>query len=129
MRYVYVTEEYERAIGFYRDGLRFPIKASWDNSDSRGTVFEAMDGELEVHGPPDDGFAKDQIIGSWLTLNGESGVLLKVDDIDARFSEVESAGIDIAVPLTTHPWGYKEFGIRDPDGHVVAFFEEQGNHE
>ncbi len=129
MRYVYVTDEYERAIGFYRDGLRFPIKDSWDNDESKGTVFVAVDGELEVHGPPDGGFTNDQIIGSWRALNGESGVLFKVDDIDAKFSEFESAGIEITVPMTQHPWGYKEFGIRDPDGHVVAFYAESGSQD
>ena len=127
MRYVYVTEEYERAISFYRDGLKFPIKNSWDNEQSKGTVFEAVDGELEVHGPPDSGFNKDQIIGSWRALNGESGVLFKVDDIDSLFDEIKSSGIEITVPLTEHPWGFKEFGIRDPDGHVVAFYAETGS--
>ena len=104
--------------------MRFPVKASWDNEESKGTVFAVGEGELEVHGPPDDGFAKDQIIGSWRAANGESGVLIKVDNVDARFDEVKSAGIEITAPLVTHPWGYKEFGIRDSDGHVVAFYAE-----
>ena len=92
-------------------------------------MFEAVDGEVEVHGPPANGSASDQIIGSWRALNGESGVLFKVDDIDALFKRVQSEGIEITVPLTLHPWGYKEFGMRDPDGHVVAFYAESGSQE
>lgn len=92
-------------------------------------MFEAGDGEVEVHGPPANGSASDQIIGSWRASNGESGVLFKVDDIDALFKRVQSEGIEITVPLTLHPWGYKEFGMRDLDGHVVAFYAESGSQE
>ncbi len=122
MRYVYVTDDYDKAIMFYRDGLGFPVKESWDNRECKGTVFVAADGELEVHGPPENGFSKDQIIGSWRAVYGESGVLFQVDDVDAVHERAVKQGIDIEVPLTQHSWGYREFGIRDPDGHVVAFY-------
>jgi catechol 2,3-dioxygenase-like lactoylglutathione lyase family enzyme len=45
---------------------------------------------------------------------------LYVDDVEAVLSECERTGATIVNPLTRHPWGNRDFVLRDPDGHRVA---------
>jgi uncharacterized glyoxalase superfamily protein PhnB len=42
---------------------------------------------------------------------------LRVDDVDAFRDRAVRARAEITKPLTTEPWGMREFGIRSPDGH------------
>jgi len=43
-----------------------------------------------------------------------------VEDLHRRCVE---AGVTITSPLTTQPWGNRDFVIADPDGHQIAFGE------
>lgn len=43
-----------------------------------------------------------------------------VNDVEAVHEECERAGAPISQGLTRHPWGNRDFVIRDPDGHRIA---------
>ena len=43
---------------------------------------------------------------------------IKVADLDATFRELEGKA-ELVYPITTKPWGDREFTIRDPDGHTL----------
>jgi len=43
---------------------------------------------------------------------------LTVSDIDAAFKEIRG-NAEVVAPITTKPWGLREFTIRDPDGHTI----------
>ena len=43
-----------------------------------------------------------------------------VSDVDALHSACVRDNVTITSPLTTHPWGTRDFVIRDPDGHQIA---------
>src|SRR5882724_4461075 len=43
-----------------------------------------------------------------------------VNDVDAVHDDCERTGAPIVTPLTRHPWGNRDFVIRDPDGHRIA---------
>lgn len=40
-----------------------------------------------------------------------------VDDIDAAYVRLRSAGADVLKPPTDEPWGLRELGVQTPDGH------------
>lgn len=44
-----------------------------------------------------------------------------VDDAGALAREYERAGVELAQPLRTEPWGAETFIVRDPDGNLVLF--------
>lgn len=50
-----------------------------------------------------------------------SGVLLnfEIEDPDAVYREVESAGLPILVPLRDEPFGQRHFITRDPNGVLI----------
>ena len=52
-----------------------------------------------------------------------AAVYFTVQGVDGLLSRCEAAGATIAVPLTTHPWGHRDFVVKDPDGHLLAIGE------
>ncbi len=44
-----------------------------------------------------------------------------VDGIEAFYEQCVASGATIIKPLTTTPWGTKDFYIEDPDGNVTSF--------
>ena len=52
------------------------------------------------------------------TLGGAAGgMVLLVQDVDAHFKAARDAGATIVREPTNQPYGQREYGVRDPDGH------------
>ncbi|MEM9293852.1 MAG: VOC family protein [Acidobacteriota bacterium] len=47
-----------------------------------------------------------------------------VEDVDAFFREVESAGLEDRTAVSDTPWGTREFHLRDPDGNGLQFYRD-----
>jgi predicted enzyme related to lactoylglutathione lyase len=43
-----------------------------------------------------------------------------VNDVDDVHGQCQRTGTSIVSPLTRHPWGNRDFVIKDPDGHRIA---------
>jgi predicted enzyme related to lactoylglutathione lyase len=46
-------------------------------------------------------------------------ISVRVDDIDAAYTEAQARGYEIVHPLTTEEWGVTRFFLRAPDGNVL----------
>jgi uncharacterized glyoxalase superfamily protein PhnB len=46
-----------------------------------------------------------------------SGLVVQVDDVDAHFKRAVAAGARIDSQPVDQPYGYREYGARDPEGH------------
>jgi len=51
---------------------------------------------------------------------------VEVPDDQAAFDQCTAAGATVTMPLTTHPWGMRDFVFRDLDGHQIAVGEQIG---
>lgn len=47
----------------------------------------------------------------------------EVENIDALHEEYREKGVAFLGVLETKPWGQREFAVRTPDGHRIAFGE------
>lgn len=57
-------------------------------------------------------------------LAGTASCRVEVDDVDALHAELQPHGIlHPNAALKDQPWGTREFGILDPDGNLITFFE------
>lgn len=54
-------------------------------------------------------------------VNETTAGYLGVDDVDALHADCVRQGAEIAVELTEHPWGLRDFVVRIPGGHRLAF--------
>ena len=49
------------------------------------------------------------------------GMVVHVEDVDEHFARVRAAGAEILSEPTDQPYGQREYGVRDPDGHSWWF--------
>ncbi len=108
-RLVIAVPDLARSIAWYRDVLGFRIH----DVEAPGWAFlshgrcHVMAGECPEATPARD-------------LGDHSYVAyLDVDDIDAFYARVVTAGADLLKPLRDEPWGMREFGVRTIDGHRI----------
>lgn len=113
---VLVVEDLDRSLRFYTETLGIPLGhrsgpfAQLDTGQTRLALYHrpAMAdtlgwGELPAPDPQRPGF--------------ELG--FKVDDVDAAFAELTTAGVEAVTPPTDRPWGQRTAYVRDPDGHLI----------
>ena len=63
-------------------------------------------------------------LGSERTNNEEWSAYLYVDDVDTHHEAVKATGVEIVYPLEDQFYGCRDYTIRDPDGHLIAFGQE-----
>src|SRR5262249_23485374 len=100
----------ERSVRFYVDRLGF-------KEDFRFRDFYAglKAGGTSVHLKRIDGL--DPSI-AFVQAGDHLHLYLRVTDLDAAYAELHG-NVEIVYPITTKPWGDREFTIRDPDGHTI----------
>jgi uncharacterized glyoxalase superfamily protein PhnB len=111
-----------RSVAFYRDVLGFEFEGWWDE-EARTYASEPAPGHagdfaelqagnlvLHLHRAGDD-----------QKLDAGSSILhLKVKDADAYYEQVTGRGGRFDPPRN-QVWGWRQFYVRDPDGHRWSF--------
>lgn len=68
----------------------------------------------------EDAFAKD-------SMSADKGrgmyVYIRVDDVDAKYKELNALGLKPATEPTDWQWGNREFILKDPDGYKLCFWQ------
>jgi hypothetical protein len=54
-------------------------------------------------------------------------VYVSVEDVDAKYKEIEKLRIPSATPPRDWPWGNREFIVKYPDGYKMCFWQNVGN--
>jgi uncharacterized glyoxalase superfamily protein PhnB len=57
----------------------------------------------------------------WQVVENMWNVYIRVEDVDAFCAEVQERGAELDYSLCNQPWGMREFGLQDPDGHDIGF--------
>ena len=57
----------------------------------------------------------------WKIVDQMSNAYFWVDDADSLYEELQRSGAKIDYTLQNKPYGIREFGIQDLDGHDIAF--------
>lgn len=112
---VVLTDDMDRALGFYCDVLGLPLGhrsgpfAQLDTGRTRIALYEreAMADTLgfEIRRPGAE--APPFELG------------FKVDDVDGAYAEIVRAGAEGVTPPTDRPWGQRTAYVRDPDGNLI----------
>ena len=114
------TKNYEALLQFYRDRLKMNITESWDDPGNRGTLL-AFGGKvastvievIELGNEAVPGVKPVNVVLS-----------IEVDNVDAWHDELINRGIPIARGLVDNPWGHRSFGIDDPDGFRIWYYQD-----
>ncbi|MEZ5665878.1 MAG: VOC family protein [Alphaproteobacteria bacterium] len=100
-----------RSVAFYRDRLGFAEEGLWgDGPDFAivrcGRVTIALDRSRE------GGVPVNQYWAAYLYVD---------DDVDALCARYRDAGVEIVRGPEDMFYGLRDFDVRDPDGHLLAF--------
>ena len=104
-----------RAHAYYADRLGFRSPRMWGDPptfciaqrDGLELMLAQVDRGHEVHANAEN--------------EGRIDVYFWVNDADALHAEFASHGAEVVCSPADQPYGMREFLIRDPDGHVLAF--------
>ncbi len=119
IRIVRHTRNYVDMLAFYRDSLGMKVTRAWDEPHNRGTLlaFREKIGQLEIE------------ILEW----GEEAVpgarpvnvdlSIEVDNADAWHTELLQREIMVMRGPENMPWGHRRFGVDDPDGLRIWFYQ------
>jgi catechol 2,3-dioxygenase-like lactoylglutathione lyase family enzyme len=105
------SADWERTVGFYRDGLELPVGMENDwfvefrvGGDSRLSIADERRASIKSCG------------------GGGVTVALEVADIDAAWQSAKAKGLS-PTEVRDHPWNARVFYLVDPDGHRVELWE------
>ena len=113
---VFVVENIQRAIEYYRDRLGFTIDVYEEEPEHYATA-QRDDGHVHfahedgVKGRPNHEVIPPDMFDAYFWP----------DDVDALHAELADRGAIIIQAPTDQPYGLREFRVQDPDGYILAF--------
>jgi lactoylglutathione lyase len=123
VRFELFVDDYDRTIGFYTQALGFSVarrEASYVSL-RHGDVTIGLG--LIANLPADSagpGFTQRRV-------RREQGagveIVLETEDLDGLYERVLASGFPLAEPMTSQPWGLRDFRITDPDGYYLRLTE------
>lgn len=114
---VLLVRDVRAAANHYRDALGFTYDRLWGEPPTFCIV--QRDGQRLFLAQPDQ--PEPGITPHWKLAHKMFSAYFWVDDAEALYEEVMARGATIDWSLYITPYGVKEFGIQDLDGHDIAF--------
>lgn len=121
LRVALTTQEYERLVNFYCDGLGIEPAALWNNDGGRALMLELGSATLEIFDEK-EAEAIDRIEAG-RRLSGPVRFALRVPDSNAALERLLAHGATLVHPPVVTPWGDTNVRLQDPDGMQITLFE------
>jgi uncharacterized glyoxalase superfamily protein PhnB len=115
------TKNYEAMVEFYRDRLGMSIQQAWDHPGDRGTLLsfggKTPNTVIEVIELGEEAVPGVKPINVVISV--------EVPAVDEWCNQLISRGVAIARGLEDAPWGHRSFGIDDPDGFRIWYYQDR----
>ncbi|MET8786808.1 VOC family protein [Streptomyces sp. NPDC004589] len=121
----------EASLAFYRDTLGFEVRNDVGYGGMRWITVGPADrpGTSLVLEPPaaDPEVTEDErrTIVEMMAKGTYARVLLATPDLDGTFARLRTAGVEIVQEPTEHPYGVRDFAVRDPAGNLIRINEQR----
>ena len=106
----------DSAVDFYTEVLGFKgerVSPGRHYFDCGGTILACYDPIADGDGPGD----------GW-QHHFNQYIYISVDNLEAVYSRIESAGGEIEHAIENKPWGERIFYAKDPSGNPISFVDE-----
>ena len=114
------TKNYEAMVEFYRDRLEMAVTLAWDDPANRGTLLsfggKASNAVIEVLELEDEAVPGVKPVNVVLSI--------EVAAVEEWHAELIARGVPIARGLEDATWGHRSFGIDDPDGLRIWYYQD-----
>lgn len=127
MRIAITTQDYERLVKFYCDGLGIEPTQIWNNGQGKALILEMGQATLEIF---DETQAEtiDQIEAG-KRVSGGIRFALQVPDLKAAMERLLAHGATLVHPPVITPWGDHNVRLQDPDGMQITLFQATQHEE
>ncbi|MEV6994737.1 VOC family protein [Streptomyces sp. NPDC093228] len=121
----------EASLAFYRDTLGFEVRNDVGYGGMRWITVGPADqpGTSIVLEPPaaDPGVTEDErrTIVEMMAKGSYARVLLATPALDGTFARLRTAGVEVVQEPTEHPYGVRDFAVRDPAGNLIRINEQR----
>ncbi len=121
----------DAALEFYRDILGFEVRNDVGYQDMRWITVAppGAPGPAIVLHPPgvDPGLTDEEkrVIDELIAKGLYGAITLATDDLDALFTHLEAAGVDIVQEPTDQDYGVRDCAVRDPAGNLIRINQAQ----
>lgn len=114
------TQNFEVMTRFYHEVLEMKIVESWDELGNQGALLSPGEkvgtAVIEILQLGDE--AKPGLKPANVVLS------IEIDDVDGWHDHLSNRGVIIARGLEDAPWGHRSFGVDDPDGFRIWFYQD-----
>lgn len=125
LRLVITVDDYEQALGFYRDVLGLTEQAAYDAPNGgRVTLLDAGRATVELADAAQADFIDEVEVGR--RVAGQLRVAFEVTDAAGATSRLAAAGATVIAEPTVTPWNSLNARLTAPDGIQLTLFEELG---
>jgi len=104
------------SANYFRDCVGFQYDRFW--GEPPGFCICYRDGHYLMLGRVDD---PGKIVPYWKIRDKMWNAYFWVDDADGLYAEMKAKGAKMDYGPCTQPYGVREFGIQDLDGHDIGF--------
>ena len=121
LRVALTTNDYERLVAFYCQGLGMEPAAQWSNDGGHALVLEMGKATLEIFDEP-QAAAIDQIEAE-KRVSGQIRFALQVPDLNSALERLLANGATLVHSPVLTPWGDFNVRLQDPDGMQITLFQ------
>ena len=121
LRVALTTQDFERLLKFYAEGLGVEPSAFWQNDGGRAAMLDLGRASLEIF---DEAQAQAiDRIEAGRRLSGAVRLALQVPDLDAAVARLLAHGATLVHAPVLTPWGDRNARFQDPDGLQLTLFQ------
>lgn len=123
LRLVVAADEYDAALGFFRDVLGMPEELSVaGEGDARVAILQAGRATLEIANPAQKRMIDEVEVGRHVAPKFR--LALQVTDAAATVDRLTDAGAELVAPPTETPWRSLNARLEAPGGVHLTIFQE-----
>jgi predicted enzyme related to lactoylglutathione lyase len=112
---ILLVADLDRAVAYYRDRLGFTCEVYGEPPNFATASRDAATMLLALADDPG------RLVPHWKIVDKMWNAYIRVDDVESIYEEVQERGAGIDYTIYDAPYGFREFGVQDPDGHDIAF--------
>ena len=124
LRVAITTEDFDRMVSFYCDGLGMEPSQVWPEDQGRALVLDLGRATLEVFDEKQADTVDQIEVGE--RVSGQIRFALQVSDLEVAMQGLLAHGAKLVHPPVVTPWGDHNVRLEDPDGMQITLYQVSG---
>lgn len=121
LRVALTTEDFDRMVSFYCEGLGIEPSQVWPEDQGRALVLDLGRATLEVFDEKQADTIDQIEVGQ--RVSGQVRFALQVPDLEAAMKGLLAHGAKLVHPPVVTPWGDRNVRLQDPDGMQITLYQ------